>query len=26
MAGMSKADYWIYSVGLVLITLSVLVA
>jgi hypothetical protein len=26
MAGMSTLDYWIYSVGLVLVTLSVLVA
>jgi hypothetical protein len=26
MAGMSTSDYWIYSIGLVLVTLSVIVA
>jgi len=26
IAGMSTLDYWIYSVGLILVTLSVLVA
>jgi hypothetical protein len=26
IAGMSTPDYWIYSIGLILVTLSVLVA